>query len=151
MNNISIGGNMLFYIILILTIILCGFVLLFISMSFKKGLKKYWGNIELLNHDQFLFFLSKAAAYRRLLYFFTFLSYGLRILGVLTTFFIIYSLVDKSKFSKALLVFAALCDGINLLFPLQKYVDLFSECCVKMEKSILKNNKKLMHDNQIQN
>lgn len=148
MNNISIDGNMLFYIILILVIIISGFLLLFISMSFKRGLKKYWGDIELLKHEQFMFFLSKTAAYRRILYFFTFLSYGLRILGVLTTFFIIYSLVDKSKFSNALLVFAALCDGINLLFPFQKFVDLFSECCIKMEASILKNDSKLLDVNQ---
>ncbi len=148
MNNNSIDGNILFYIISILTIIISGFLLLFISMSFKKGLTKYWGNIELLKHDQFIFYLSKTAAYRRILYFFTFLSYGLRILGVLTTFFIIYSLVDKSKFSNALLVFAALCDGINLLFPFQKFVDVFSECCIKMENSILQNNTKLLDANQ---
>lgn len=148
MNSISIDGNMLFYIILILIVVIFGFLLLFISMSFKRGLAKYWGNIELLKHDQFMFFLSKTAAYRRILYFFTFLSYGLRILGVLTTFFIIYSLVDKSKFSNALLVLAALCDGINLLFPFQKFVDLFSECCIKMENSILRNNTKLLNTNQ---
>ena len=148
MNNISIDGNMLFYIILIFVITIFGFLLLFISKSFKRGLIKYWCDIELLKHEQFLFFLSKTAAYRRILYFFTFLSYGLRILGVLTTFFIIYSLVDKSKFSKALLVFAALCDGINLLFPFQKFVDLFSECCIKMEVSILKSNSKLLYADQ---
>lgn len=147
MNNNSIDGNMLFYIILVLLIIISGFLLLFISMSLKKGLKRYWGDIELIKHQQFMFFLCKTAAYRRILYFFTFLSYGLRILGVLTTFFIIYSLVDKSKFSNALLVFAALCDGINLLFPFQKFVDLFSECCIKMETSILQNNTKLLNSN----
>lgn len=148
MNNILNDGNILFYIILILIVIISGFLLLFISMSFKRGLIKYWGDIELLEHEQFIFFLSKTAAYRRILYFFTFLSYGLRILGVLTTFFIIYSLVDKSKFSNALLVFAALCDGINLLFPFQKFVDLFSECCIKMETNILKNNATLLDSNQ---
>ena len=86
MDNNLINGNILFYIILILIIIIAGILLLFISMSFKKGLIKYWGNIELMKYDQFMFFLSKTAAYRRILYFFTFLSYGLRILGVVTTF-----------------------------------------------------------------
>lgn len=108
MNKNSINGNMLFYIILILIIIIAGFSLLFISMSLKKGLVKYWGEIELLKYEQFIFFIAKTSAYRRILYFFTFISYELRILGVLTTFFIIYSLVDKSAFSNALLVFCSI-------------------------------------------
>lgn len=148
MDNESIDGNILFYVILILIIIILGFILLFISTSLKKGLIKYWGRIEILKYEQFVFFLAKTAAYRRILYFFTFLSYGLRILSVLTTFFIIYSLIDKAEFSKALLVFSALCDGVNLLFPFQKFVDLFSECCIKMEKCILDNNTKLSNMHQ---
>ncbi len=149
MSRTSVDGNMLFYVILFLGVFLIGILLLFISMPFrplKKRLINYWGDIEVLKYEQYWFFLDKTAAYRRILYFFTFLSYGLRILGVLTTFFIIYSLVDKSKFSNALLVFAALCDGINLLFPLQKFVDLFSECCIKMEDSILYSNLKLSNN-----
>ncbi len=148
MNKNLINGNMLFYTILILITLIAGCILLHISKSLKKGLVNYWGEIYLLKYEQFVFFIAKTLAYRRILYFFTFISYGLRILGVLTTFFIIYCLVDKSVFSKALLVFAALCDGINLLFPFQKYVDLFSECCIRMENSILQSNTKLINTKQ---
>lgn len=148
MNNLFSNKSMLFYTILIIAIMIIAIILIFISKNSKIGLKRYWGVLDLFQYEEFYFFIAKTSAYRRILYFFTTLSYGLRILSVLTTFFIIYSLVDDSSFSNALLVLAALCDGINLLFPFQKYVDLFSECCVKMENSILQNNSKIINEKE---
>lgn len=147
-NDLLSNGNMLFYVVIILVLIIITCILILVSMNTKFGLKQYWGVLDLFRYKQFYFFIAKTSAYRRILYFFTIISYGLRILSVLTTFFIIYSLVDESEFSNALLVLAALCDGVNLLFPFQKYVDLFSKCCVKMEDGILKNNSKIVDKNE---
>lgn len=148
MGNILTNENIIFYFGMVVGVIIFASILLFISRSTERGLKKYWGELDLLKHEIFYFFIAKTSAYRRILYFFTALSYGLRIIGVLTTFFIIYRLVDESVFSNALLVLAAMCDAINLLFPFQKYVDIFSACCINMEESILQSNSKIISENK---
>lgn len=141
--------NIIFLIFLVIIIVILGIILITISKSFKKSVQKDWAGFLLLNHNNFHFFLAKTAAYRRILYFFTCLSYGLRIFSVLTTFFIIYCLIDDSTLSNALLVFSALCDGINLLFPFQKFVDAFSTCCINMENCILESEAKLIQNENV--
>lgn len=130
---------MKFYIAVIFILIGSCLVLYLISQQRPlKNLDKYWGTQNLKICDYYFYF-SKAAAYRSIFNFFTALSYFLRILGIISTFFLVYSILEDTEYSNWILVIAALCDGVSLLFPFQKYIDTFSFCSVKMEEVILKN------------
>ena len=128
---------------LLLLIFLFAIALLVISGNLKARRKRAWGSTKLIDYEDYHFFLDKASAYRRIFMYFTFLSYLIKAFGVLTTFFIIYSLVDNSFYSKVLLLLSALFDSVSMLFPFQKYIDLFSKCCISMEEAVFLNDIKL--------
>jgi hypothetical protein len=122
-------------LLLIIVVLLVSFILLFISRQSVKGLGRYWGDIG-LSIETYSFFFGKASAYRKLFTFFTCLSYILRIIGILTTCYLLYCAVG-SNYSTPMLVVSSMCDAICLLFPFQKYIDTFAVCSDKMEKTIL--------------
>lgn len=139
--------TILLALFLILVAILFGFSLFLwtISKNSSTGLKQAWKTTELLKYKEFEFFLAKASAYRRIFTFFTFLSYTLKALGILATFFLIYSLIEITLISKTLLIISAMCDAVSLLFPFQKYIDSFSQCCILMEEAIFKGDIEITH------
>jgi len=123
------------FIFVIMILIFCTVLLAIISQNAKIGLKHNWGCFHLFGYEDLHYFLAKA--YRRIVTFFTVLSYFLKVLGIFTTFFVVYSLI-KTKDTNVFLVLSAICDSLSLLFPFQLYINLFAECCIKMENSILK-------------
>lgn len=133
----------LIYPTLIVIIIFCAFLLYIISKNFQTKLNHTWKTTKLFECEELHIFLAKASAYRRIFTYFTFVAYLLKALSVVTTFFIIYFLIKDTLYLKILLILSALFDAVSLMFPFQKYIDLFSNCCVLMEESILKNDAKI--------
>lgn len=130
-------------IALILAILILIFFICYVHKISRTNLelnkiKKYWGNLE-IDINKYSFFFSKSTSYRRLFLFYTTFSYGLRIIAIILTLVLTYSVIEKIRFTNVILVISSSCDAISLLFPFQKYIDTFSVCSVKMEEAILKN------------
>lgn len=133
----------LIYPALIIIILIFAFMLYIISKNFQTKLNHTWKATKIFECKELHIFLAKASAYRRVFTYFTFVSYLIKALSVVTTFFIVYSLINDTLYSKIMLILSALFDAVSLMFPFQKYIDLFSNCCVLMEESILKNDAKI--------
>lgn len=143
-NVVDNNYNITLFIVIVSIIAIFGLILAIISIPFSIGVIGYWKNLE-FDYKKYIFYLAKCASYRRIFIFFTFVNYTLKILSILTTFFLIYCLF-KDQITPAMMVISALCDGLSLLFPFQKYVDTFSFCNIKMEKAILNCNKLTSND-----
>ncbi len=135
--------TLLIYPTLVIIIIFFAFLLYIISKTFQTKLNHTWKTTKLFECKELHIFIAKASAYRRIFTYFTFVSYLLKALSVVTTFFIVYSLITDTLYLKIVLILSALFDAVSLMFPFQKYIDLFSKCCILMEESILKNDAKI--------